>query len=123
MRGGKIVAFAGVVAVVVGGSGTAWAHECTNVSKPPGAGAQVVIDGATDNLVSWTKGFENRYVRGIIGPDGEGYHGLLAVDVDGDGAADVMTYLVGPNGEIPIQAQQNGSPDHGIVNLCGGTCG
>jgi hypothetical protein len=33
-----------------------------------------------------------------------------------------MTYIVGPNGEIPTQAQQSGSPDHGIINLCGGTC-
>ncbi len=123
MRASKIAVFAGsVVAVVALAAGTASAHECTNANKPPGAGAQVVIDGNTDMPVSMTKGLENRFDRGLIGPDGEGYHGLIGIDVDDDGQADFMTYIVGPNDEIPTQAQQNGSPDHGIINLCGGTC-
>ncbi len=123
MIGRKTAAFgATVVAVVVVGSGIAGAHECTNASKPPGAGAQIVIDGNTDQVVWATKGLTKRFEKGLIGPDGEGFHGLVGIDLDGDGAADLMTYIVGPNGELPTQAQQNGSPDHGIVNICGGTC-
>lgn len=111
-----------VVAVVAIGSGVAGAHECTNANKPPGAGVQVIIDGNTGELVWATTGLTKRFEKGLIGPDGEGFHGLVGIDLDGDGAADFMTYIVTPNGEIPTQAQQNGSPDHGIVNLCGGTC-
>ena len=123
MRTRKIAVFGGgVIAVVALSSGTAWAHQCTNASKPPGAGAQIVIDGNTDEVVSATRGLVNRFERGLIGPEGEGFHGLIGIDLDGDGEADIMTYIVGPNGEIPTQAQQNGPPDHGIVNLCGGTC-
>lgn len=111
-----------VAGVVILGAGTAGAHQCTNVSKPTLAGAQVILD-AEGNIASATKGVLNRVERGIIDADsGEGYHGLVAFDSDGDGIADVMTYIVGPNAEIPLQAQQNGSPDHGIVNLCGGVC-
>lgn len=124
MTGRKIAVFGTTVVVAVMlGSGIAGAHQCTNASKPPGAGAQVVIDGNTDEVVYATKGLLNRFERGLIGPDGEGYHGLVGVDLDGDAKADMMTYIVTPTGEIPTKAQQNGSPDHGIVNLCGGTCG
>ncbi|MGQ0831124.1 MAG: hypothetical protein ACT4OV_05550 [Microthrixaceae bacterium] len=124
MTGRKIIVFGTtVMAGVVLASGVAGAQQCTNANKPPGAGAQVVIDGNTDQVVFATKGLTNRFERGLIGPDGEGFHGLVGIDLNGDGKADLMTYIVGPNSEIPTQAQQNGSPDHGIVNICGGTCG
>jgi hypothetical protein len=42
----------------------------------------------------------------------------IAIDIDCDGVADVSTYLVSKDGELPHTAQQNGSPDHGIVNIC-----
>jgi hypothetical protein len=42
----------------------------------------------------------------------------VGIDVDGDGVADVSTYIVGPDDELPATAQENGSPDHGIVNIC-----
>lgn len=123
MNARKAAVFGATVVAVVGlSSSSAWAHQCTNASKPPGAGAQVVLDGDTEEIVYATKGVINRFEKGLIGPDGEGYHGLIGVDLDGDRDADLMTYIVGPNDEIPTQAQQNGSPDHGIVNLCGGTC-
>jgi hypothetical protein len=107
--------------VVLSGS-SAFAHECTNLNKPAGAGAQVVLD-TDSNVVSATNGFIHRFEKGLIGPEGEGYHGILGVDLDGDGVADLSTYIVGPEGELPKTAQANGSPDHGIVNLCGGSCG
>ena len=123
MNGRKITVFGATVVVALGlAAGVASAHECTNASKPPGAGVQVIIDANTDQLVWASHGLTKRFENGLIGPDGEGFHGLVGIDFDGDGVADATTYIVTPNGEIPTQAQQNGSPTHGIVNICGGTC-
>ena len=107
---------------------TAFAHECFNISKhehAPAAGAQVVIDVNTDEVVWATKGVENRIEQGIIDPEsGEGFHGILGLDFDGDGSADVTTWQVTPTGEIPEVAQESGSPDHGVVQICAaGICG
>ena len=114
-----------VVVAAIGGvgalAGPAFAHECTNANKPAAAGAQVLI--GPDDEIEWaTPGLVKRFEHGLIGPDGEGFHGLVAIDVDGDGAADFSTYIVGPESELPEVAQFNGSPDHGIVNLCGTGC-
>jgi hypothetical protein len=111
-------------AVTLSGS-AAFAHECTNASRnahKPDAGAQVVFassDEAPPLYVS--QGLANRIDRGIVDfESGEGFHGLIAFDEDGDGEVDGSTYIgVGPDGSIPLNAQLNGSPDHGIVNICG----
>ena len=51
-------------------------------------------------------------------PDtGEGFHGLVGFDIDGDNVADLATYIVGPNGEIPQNAQDNGATCQGIINI------
>ena len=106
-----------VAGVVMIGAGTAGAHECTNANKPAGAGAQVII--GPDDQIEWaTPGLQVRVEKGIISDGGGSYHGLVGIDLDGDGKADFTTYIVGPNDELPNTAQQNGSPDHGIVNLC-----
>ena len=65
-----------------------------------------------------TPGVRVRFEHGLIDQDGNGYHGLIGLDVDGNGTADYTTYIVGPNGELPDPAQWNGSPDHGVVNIC-----
>jgi len=66
------------------------------------------------------KGLEMLIERGIVDFEtGEGFHGLIGFDEDGDGVADASTYIVGPGGELPLIAQLNGSPDHGMVNICG----
>jgi hypothetical protein len=112
-------AVAGAAMVLM--TGTASAFHCTNVSKDaknPGAGAQVVIDANTDEIVSASRGVEKRVEKGLIDPEtGEGYHGLLGLDFDGDGEADRSTYLVTPNNVLPDGAIENGSPDHGINSL------
>ena len=37
----------------------------------------------------------------------EGFHGLVAFDVNSDGIADFSTWIgVGPDGEVPLVAQQ-----------------
>lgn len=102
-------------------TGTASAFHCTNVSKDaknPGAGAQVVIDANTDEIVSASRGVQKRVEKGLIDPDsGEGYHGLVGLDFDGDGQADRSTYIVTPNSVLPDTAIENGTPDHGINSL------
>ena len=102
------------LAVVVLSGSSAFADECTNLDKPAGAGAQVVLD-EDSNVTSATNGFVKRFEHGLIGPDGEGFHGIIGGDIDGDGTADFSTYIVGPEAELPETAQMNGSPDHGIV--------
>jgi hypothetical protein len=112
---------AGIGAVVVATvslTGTAAAFHCTNLSKDaqnPGAGAQVVIDANTDEIVSASNGVQKRVENGLIDPEtGEGYHGLVGLDFDGDGEADASTYIVTPNDVLPDGAIENGSADHGI---------
>jgi hypothetical protein len=98
---------------------SALGHECINASKSDqGAGAQALI-GPTGEVVWMTEGLANRLEQGLIDPDTtEGFHGLIAVDVDGDGIADFSTWLdVGPDGEIPLVAQLSGPLCKGLTNL------
>jgi hypothetical protein len=97
---------------------SALGFECTNLSKSdPMAGAQVLI-GSSGEILWTTTGLANRLERGLISSDGEGFHGIAAIDLDGDDVADVSTYLgVGPDGEIPIEAQLRGPACRGLSNL------
>jgi len=97
---------------------TALGFECTNLSKSdPMAGAQVLI-GPGDEIVWVSNGLVNRMERGLVGPNGEGFHGIIAIDLDGDDIADLSTYIgVGPDGEIPLNAQLNGPLCRGMSNL------
>jgi hypothetical protein len=95
------------------------AHECINVSKSDqAAGAQALI-GPTGEVVWMTEGLAHRLEQGLIDPvTTEGFHGLYAVDVAGDGTADFSTWIdVGPDGEIPLTAQLNGPLCKGLTNL------
>jgi hypothetical protein len=61
-----------------------------------------------------------RIERGIIDFEtGEGFHGIVAFDFDGDGVADASTYFgVGPDGtEIPLEAQFAGPACRGLTNI------
>jgi len=93
------------------------AHECVNANKRPDAGVQVVFN--FDGQIVWVSdGLAKRIERGIVDPEtGEGFHGLVGFDIDGDGSADVTTFLVGPDDEIPWQAQARGAACNGIVNI------
>jgi hypothetical protein len=119
----KAAAGGGVaVLAVVALSGTAFADHCTNIqrdSHDPSKGVQVVINGTDDSIESANPGVLNRVDNGIIDPaTGEGFHGLIGLDLDGDLTVDVMTYQVGPDGDaLPETAIDNGSPDHGIVDI------
>jgi hypothetical protein len=121
-RARRVVAAAAIAGLFFAvNGGVALAHECVNISKVennPGAGAQVVV-GDDDSIVYATNGVVHRIEQGLIDPDtGEGFHGIIGFDGDGDGEADFSTFLVTPEDEIPLEAQLNGSPDHGIVNIC-----
>ena len=110
---GGFVAVSGVFAMTIA---PASAHECGNASKPVMAGVQIVFG---DNGPVWiSPGLQGRIDRGLVNLDtGEGFSGLIGIDVDGDAVADFSTYIVGPNDEIPLNAQNNGSPCHGVVHL------
>jgi hypothetical protein len=96
----------------------ALAHECVNASKQnQAAGVQVVIDAGTGEIVWTTPGLANRLDQGLVSPDGVGFHGLVGLDLNGDGVVDVATYIVGPDDEIPPNAQANGDPCHGITDI------
>jgi hypothetical protein len=99
---------------------SALAFECTNASKSdPAAGAQVLTDAATGEILWATPGLMQRIERGLIDPDsGEGFHGQVALDLDSDGMADVSLYFgVGPDGEIPLEAQYRGPACRGLTNI------
>lgn len=93
------------------------AHECVNANKPVLAGVQVVF-GFDGQIVWLSDGLARRIERGVVDPEtGEGFHGLVGFDIDGDSNADISTYLVGPDGEIPLEAQLRGPACKGITNL------
>jgi hypothetical protein len=124
-RSGALGAVA-AAALSVLGAGTALAVDCTNASKPAGAGVQVII-GPDDEIEWTTRGVAVRIDHGLIDSNtGEGFHGLIGFDVDGDGKADVSTYVVTPNSALPEVAQINGAACHGIVPIedlfPGGAC-
>jgi hypothetical protein len=98
---------------------TAFAHECVNFSKSDqGAGAQIIF-GPGGEILEITPGALARIQRGLIDPGtGEGFHGLAGLDIDGDGVVDVSTWFgVGPDGEIPLQAQLRGPACKGVINV------
>jgi hypothetical protein len=98
---------------------SAMAHECTNASKSsPTAGAQLIF-GSEGQILWMTPGLAHRVEQGVVnGETGEGFHGLVAFDIDGDGVADLSTWLgVGPDGEIPLIAQLRGPACKGLTNI------
>lgn len=112
------VTTAAAAAALLVAAPAAMAHQCVNASKPPQAGAQIVFDAATDDIVYVTPGLQKRIDRGQIDLEtGEGFHGIIGVDFDGDGVADFSTYIVGPESQIPLTAQFNGPDCKGIVNV------
>jgi hypothetical protein len=96
-------------------AGPALAHECTNASKNqhnPGAGAKLIFDCNDEGLIGGQKNAIKLLESGGFP------HGWIAFDIDCDGIPDAGTYIVGPNGELPATAQENGSTTHGIMNIC-----
>jgi len=113
-----LLASVAVTTALLAAAGPAWAHECVNPDKNQAAGVQVVIDVNTEEIVWISDGLQQRIEQGLVDPDtGEGFSGLLGFDLDGDGTADLSTFIVGPNMEIPEEAQFNGPACHGITNV------
>lgn len=115
----RSLALGGAVALVF--AQTALATHCINASKPDQtAGAQVVLNLVTGEIVWATNGFTTRIENGLVDPTtGEGYHGLLGFDLNGDGIADASTFFgVGPDGvALPDQAIGNGPACRGITDI------
>ena len=98
-------------------AGPALAGHCMNADKNPSAGVQITISFVTGHIIV-SSGVQQRIDAGVIDPNTfEGFHGLAGFDVTGDDVADLTTYLVGPNFEIPPQAQLNGAACHGVVSI------
>jgi hypothetical protein len=117
IRRTALVALGGAAALVLS-AGPSLATECVNASKPLSAGNQVIVDATTGEVVWSTVGLANRFAQGLVDPEtGEGFHGLIGFDFDGDGAVDFSTYVVGPDDEIPELAQFNGPACHGVTNV------
>jgi hypothetical protein len=118
IRRTAVVALAGAAALVLS-AGPSLAHECVNASKKDqSAGVQVVVDLTTGEVVWSTPGLANRFAQGLVDPaTGEGFHGLIGFDFNGDGIVDVSTFIVGPEDEIPDIAQTNGPACSGITNI------
>lgn len=94
------------------------AGDCVNPDKQPGAGAQVLLDVNTLETTILTEGLQRRIDLGLIDVEtGEGFHGLVGLDFDSDGTADLTTWFVGPDGEIPQIAQDRGAECHGVINI------
>lgn len=118
LRRGILLGSIAATAALVAAAEPAWAHECVNADKNAAAGVQVVIDVNTGELVWTSHGLQQRIDQGLVDPaTGEGFSGLLGFDLDGDAVADVSTFIVGPDMEIPEEAQFNGPACHGITNV------
>lgn len=106
--------------MMLGSAGTAFAHICINASKNgnnPSAGAQIIF-GDDDEILHITNGLAKRIEKGLVDPEtGEGFHGIIAFDVDGDGEADLHTFIVGPDDAIPAVARDSGPPCRGITDI------
>ena len=94
------------------------AHECVNASKANQAAGVQLVFGMDGSVAYMSRGLATRIEQGLIDFEtGEGFHGLIGFDLDGDGVADLATYIVGPEGEIPLQAQLRGPACKGITNI------
>ena len=103
------------VSVLAISAGSALAHQCVNPDKQAGAGAQLLIDVNDDSITFLTKGLEKRFESGVTTEDT--FRGLIGLDFDSDGAADMTTWIVGKYGEIPMKAQAAGAECHGVINM------
>ena len=106
---------AATVSVLAISSGAAFAHQCVNPNKQAGAGAQVLIDVNDDSMTFLTAGLQKRFASGVTTQDT--FRGLLGLDFDSDGDADLTTFIVGKFGEIAHQAQVAGAECNGIINI------
>lgn len=112
-----VVTSIAATAAVMLSAGPSLAHECVNASKNGGAGAQIVF-GSTGDVEWVSQGLQKRIDAGLVDPEsGDGFHGLIGLDLNDDGTADLTTWIVGPNGEIPEQAQYNGPVCRGVTNM------
>jgi len=96
----------------------ALAFDCTNASSRTDAGAQLIF-GPEDEILYMSNGVQHRLEQGLIDFEtGDGFHGRIAFDFTDDGVADANTWIgVGPEGEIPPQAQQAGPACRGVTNI------
>lgn len=119
MRRTMTATILGVVASLAIAS-SALASDCINASKSDQtAGVQAILNVVTGEVVWTTEGLATRLEQGLVGPDGEGFHGLVGFDFNGDGVVDASTWIgVGPDGtEIAEPALLNGPACRGLTSI------
>ena len=116
IRRSTTVAVATVTMLTLG-AGPALAHQCVNPDKQAGAGAQVIIDVNNETAMPTfaNPGIQQRFLSGVTTQ--ETFRGLIGLDFDSDGDADLTTWIVGKYGEIPLKAQTSGAECHGVINM------
>ena len=106
-----------LMAAAVLAAGPVLAGHCANADKNQAAGVQVTISFVTGQITV-SSGLQRRIDQGLVDPiTFEGFSGLAGFDVTGDNVADLTTFIVGPNFEIPEEAQLSGATCHGIVSI------
>ena len=115
----RILATAAALIATFAIASTTLAHECVKASKHDQSAGTQVIFGADGEILDVTAGLLKRVEQGLVDPDsGEGFRGLAGFDLDGDGTVDVSTWFgVGPDGEIPLNAQLRGPACKGLTNI------
>ena len=95
------------VSVLAISAGSAFAHQCVNANKQAGAGAPLLVDVNDGSITFLTEGVRKRFASGVTTEDT--FRGLIGLDFDSDGKADLTTYIVGKYGDIPTPAQEAGA--------------
>ena len=114
----RVALLVAIPTTVVLAGGPAIAHECVNASKKNQAAGVKIIFGEGDDPLWVSKGLQKRIDKGVVDLEtGEGFRGLVGIDVTGDGEVDFATWIVGPNGQIPLPAQMNGAECKGVVDV------
>ena len=115
----KAATTVGLTAALMMAAGPALAHQCMNASKQPDAGVQVIVGGDFETIVWASPQVQSRVANGTIDLEsGDGFHGQFGVDFDGDLVPEFVVWVnIGPDGQIPLQAQLRGAACQGIVNI------
>jgi hypothetical protein len=117
MRRSVAASFLSVVASLAIAS-SALAFDCMNASKPDQtAGDQIILDANTGQILWLSQGVLERLEHGVL--DDHEFHGLIGVDLTGDGVVDVSTWFgVGPDGtHIADPALLNGPACRGVTEI------
>ena len=107
MRRSVVAAFGGVVLSLLMAT-SVLAFECTNLSKPPAAGTQVVF-GPAGEIVWVSRGLERRIEQGLVDPEtGDGF-----TDCSASISTATASWMPAPTSALGRTADPGGGPVRG----------